>query len=156
MTEDHRATGTGTALVGVLAGAVAATIVGIGQDYGLAHFLPHGWLSTGIACLMVGVITGLPALVTHPAGAIVSLVAALLAAASLLAGDIAYDLLSSLNGDRAPNPLGIVRGYAHQDLIYLGLDLFAPLSAALVVALRVRKVRTADRARPSGTDWGPG
>jgi hypothetical protein len=156
MSEDHQATATWTALAGVLAGAVIATIVGIGQDYGLAHFLPHGWPSTGVACLMAGVITGLPALFTRPADAVVSLVAALLAAASLLAGDIAYDLLSSLNSDRAPNPLGIVRGYAHQDLFYLALDLLAPLSAALVVALRVRKVRAAGRARPSSTDWGPG
>jgi hypothetical protein len=156
MTEDHRVPDTGVALAGVLAGAVVATIVGIGQDYGFAHFLPHGWPGTGIACLMTGVITGLPALLTRPYGAVVPLAAAVLAAASLLAGDIAYDLLSALNGDRAPHPLDIVGGYAHQDLFYLGLDLLAPLSAALVVALRARSVRSADRRRPGPAGWGPG
>ncbi|MGI8333566.1 hypothetical protein ACRYCC_26740 [Actinomadura scrupuli] len=148
MAEDDQVTGTRAALATVLAGAIIATVVGIGQDYLFAHHLPHGWPGTALACLMIGFITGLPVLLTRPAGAVVPVAAAVLAAVSLLAGDIAYDLLSALGGDRAPDPLGIARGYAHQDLFYLALDLLAPLSAALVVAARVRRVRADGRTRP--------
>ncbi|MCW2888603.1 MAG: hypothetical protein QOE54_6582 [Streptosporangiaceae bacterium] len=155
MTEDHQAPGTAAALAAALAGGIIATIIGVGQDYMFAHFLSHGWPATAIACLMIGVITGLPALLTRPGGAVVPLTAAVLAAASLLAGDIAYDLLSALSADRTPDPLGIVQGYAHQDLFYLALDLLAPLSAALVVAARVRRVRAAGRTRPDAGGWGP-
>jgi hypothetical protein len=163
MYQPRRSAGTGVALLLVLLGMMLAFAADIALGLLLSEHILNAWqnargarlylLEFGISTV-VGVVLALPVLLTRPRSIAVPIIAAAVSIPIGVAGDLTFSFANSLYYDLAQHlhlsPFsGFGAYFTAQTTVSLISYLMSPVAAGLLTALRVWRVRSAERTDPA-------